>query len=153
MYGEIQLKENLNKLQQHQKHAIHLVLDDWNSESSQLLMKLEWLPIVSCISHSKMVLVYKILNMGPGYLHDLLHTRQIYSVYNMRFTVKKKLVIPKVRREVFKKSLRYPGPHIWNRLPNELHHIKSLAQFKKSCKQHFMSTASPPVNPKSLTIH
>ena len=44
-----------------------LVLDDWNSESSELLMKLEWLPIASRISYSKMVLVYKILNnMCPG---------------------------------------------------------------------------------------
>ena len=69
--------ENLNKLQRHQKHAAQLVLDDWNSESSELLMKLEWLPIASCISHSKMVLVYKILNnMCPGYLNDLLQYKE-----------------------------------------------------------------------------
>ena len=118
------------------------MLDDWNSESSELLMKLEWLPIASCISHSKMVLVYKILNMCPGYLDDLLQYKT-NTVYNMRCAVQKNLVIPKVRREVFQKSLRYSGPHIRNRLPNELHHIKSLAHFKNSCKQHFMSTAFP----------
>ena len=75
-------------------------------------MKLEWLPIASRISHSKMVLVYKILNnMCLGYLNDLLQYKT-NSVYNMRSTVQKKLVIPKVRCEVFKKSLRYSGPHI-----------------------------------------
>ena len=133
----------LNKLQRHQKHAARLVLDDLNSEPSELLMKLEWLPMASRISHSKKVFVYKILNnMCPGYLNDLLQYKT-NSVYNMRFTVQIKLVIPKVRCEVFKKSLRYSGPHIWNQLPNELHDIKSLAQFKKSCKQHFMSTAFP----------
>ena len=55
----------------------------------------------------------------------------------MRSTVQKRPVIPKVRCEVFRKSLRYSGPHIWNQLRNELHHIKSLPQFKKSRKQHF----------------
>ena len=136
-------QENFKKLQRHQKHAARLALGHWNSESSELLMKLEWLPIASRISHSKMVLVYKILNnMCPGYLKDLLQYKT-NSEDNVRSTVQKKLVIPKVRCEVFKKSLRYSGPHIWNQLPNELHHIKSLAQFKKSCKQHFMSTAFP----------
>ena len=119
------------------------MLDDWNSESSEPLMKLEWLPTASLISHSKMVLVYKILNnICPGYLNDLLQYKT-NSVYNMRSTVQKTLVIPKVRCEVFKKSLSYSGPHIWNQLPNELHHVKSLAQFKKSCEQQFMSTAFP----------
>ena len=61
----------------------------------------------------------------------------------MRSTVQKKLVIPKARCEVFKKGLRHSGPHIWNQLPNKLHHIKSFTQFKQSCKQHFMSTALP----------
>ena len=135
-------QENLNNLQQHQKHAAQLVLDDWNSESSELLMKLEWLPIASRISHSKMVLVYKILNTCPRYLNNLLQYKT-NIVHNMRSSAEKKLVIPKVRYEVFRKSLRYSGPHIWNQLPNELHHIKSLSQFKKSCKQHFMSTAFP----------
>ena len=134
-------QENLNKLQRHLKHAARLVLDDWHSASSELLKKLEWLPIQSRISHSKMVLVYKILNnMCPGYLNDLLQY-QNNSVYNMRSTVQGKLAIPKVRCEMFKKSLKYSGPHIWNQLPSKLHHIKSLSEFKKSCKQHFMSTA------------
>ena len=92
-----------------------------------------------------MVLVYKILNniiMCPGYLNDFLQYKK-NIVYNMRSTVQKKLVIPKVRCEVLKKSLRYSGSHIWNQVPNVLHNIKSLAQFKKSSKQHFISTASP----------
>ena len=75
-------------------------------------MKLEWFPAASRTSHSKMVLVYKILNnMCPGYLNDLLQYKT-NSVYNMRSTVQRKLVIPKIRCEVFKKSLRYSGPHI-----------------------------------------
>ena len=70
-------QENLNKLQRHHRHAARLVLDDWNSESSELLTKLEWLPIGSRIFHSKMVLVYKILNnMCPGYLNDLLQYKK-----------------------------------------------------------------------------
>ena len=75
-------QQNLNKLQRHQKHAARLVLDDWNGQSSELLMKLEWLPTASCISHSKVVLVYKILNnMCPGYLNDLLQykTNSVYK--------------------------------------------------------------------------
>ena len=84
------IQENLNKLQRHHKHAARLVLDDWNSESSELLMKVEWLPIASRISHSKVVLVYKILNnMCPGYLNDLVQCKT-NSVYNMRSTVQKK---------------------------------------------------------------
>ena len=78
--------------------------------------------------------------MCPGYLNDLLQyqTKQYYSVYNMimRSTVQGKLAIPKVRCEMFKKSLRYSGLHIWNQLPSKLHHIKQATKFKKSCKQH-----------------
>ena len=82
-------QENLKKLQRHQKPAARLALDDWNSESSELLMKREWLPTASRISHSKMMLVYKILNnMCPGYLNDLLQYKT-NSVYNMRSTVRK----------------------------------------------------------------
>ena len=83
-------QENLNKLQRHQKYAARLVLDDWNSESLELLKKLEWLPIESRISHDKMVLVYKVLNnMCPVYLNDLLRYKE-NSVYNIRSTVQKK---------------------------------------------------------------
>ena len=137
-------QENLNKLQRYQKHAARLVLDDWNSESSEFVMKLDWLPIASHICHNKMVLVYKILNnMCPGYLNELLQYKT-NTVYSMRSTVqKKKLVIPKVRCEVFKKSLRYSGPPIWNQLSNELHHIKSLTQFKKSCNNTLCQLLSP----------
>lgn len=136
-------QENLTKLLRHQKHAARLVFDDCDSGSSALFSKLNWLPIESRIAHSKMVLVYKILNkMCPQYMTDLL-CYQTNSVYNMRSAMQKKLSKPRVKCESFKKAFSYSGPHLWNKMPQEVKNSKSLAQFKKSSLQYFMSNASP----------
>ena len=136
-------KENLNRLLLHQKHAARLTLDDYNSESSKLFSKLNWLPIESRIAYNKEVLVYKALTkMCPQYLKDLL-PYQTNSVYNMRSEAQKKLYVPKVNYEIFRRSLTYSGPNLWNQLPQRIQSADSLAQFKKSCMQHHMTAAFP----------
>ena len=136
-------KENLTKLFRLQKRAARLIFNDYDSQSAELFKKLKWLPVESRIAQNKLVLVYKALhNMCPQYLNDMLQY-QTNNVYNMRSTEQRKLPIPKVKYEIFRKSFSYSGPQLWNLLPSRIQHAKSLAEFKKSCLQHHMSSAFP----------
>ena len=87
--------------------------------------------------------MYKCLNqMCPEYMSQFMQY-QTNDVYKMRSESQKKLVIPKVKYELFRKSFTYSGAILWNQLPNDIRSAGPLAHFKKSCFEHQMSAAFP----------
>ena len=136
-------KENLKKLHRQQKHAARLIYDDWESKSSNLFEKLNWLPMESRIAQNKLILVYKALHsMCPQYFSALVKYQR-NNVYNMRSVAQKKLSVPRPRCEIFKKSFSYSGPHLWNIVPHSIHKAESLQQFKKLSLQYILQNNFP----------
>jgi hypothetical protein len=126
-------KGNLTKLHRLQKRAARLIYNDPISSSADLFKKLKWMPMEKLIEYEKLVLVYKSLNMKcPQYMHDML-SYQSNERYSMRSTTQRKLVVPKVNVEMFRKSFVYSGSHLWNQLPHHIQQADSLRKFKQSC--------------------
>ncbi len=122
---------NIAKVERLQKRAARLIFDDYVSPSRQLFVKLKWLPVANRIEHNKAVLVYKCLNdMMPEYMNNMF-TAQTSSVYSLRSEARGDLYVPKPRIELFKQSLLYSGPKIWNSLPVTVRQTDSLPSFKK----------------------
>ena len=53
--------------------------------------------------------------MAPGYLEEMFTYNT--AEYSLRSTDAQKLLLPKARLEIFKKSFQYSGPKIWNSIP------------------------------------
>ena len=127
---------NLMKILRLQKYAARTVCNDYSSRSADLFSKLSWLPIEERIKLNKLVLVHKSLNnMCPPYMKEMLQFER-NNVYNMRSEAQKKLHVPKANCEMFKKSFAFSAPHLWNKLPANLHFMDSIDQFKQSCLQY-----------------
>ena len=123
--------KNLEKVGRLQKRAARLIFNDYSSRSNTLFRRLNWLPVMHRIEHNKAVLVYKCMNnLLPEYMNEMF-TVQSSSRYTLRSETRGNLVIPKATTNLFKQSLQYSGPKIWNDLPVTLRNSESLATFKK----------------------
>jgi len=73
--------------------------------------------------------VFKVLhNISPAYLRGLF----LYATDITGYTGQNphRLYVPRVRTNYGKRSLKYRGIWIWNRLSVELHNATSVRQFK-----------------------
>ena len=57
--------------------------------------------------------------------------------YSTHAAISSCLSLPKQGRELFKRSLLYSGPFVWNSLPNQLKQAASILSFKRLCKREF----------------
>ena len=67
-------------------------------------------------------------NLAPMYLAELFKPSYCSFNYHLR---KKSLALPMPRTEYLKKSFKYSGAKLWNNLPDNVKHLKSLASFKR----------------------
>jgi hypothetical protein len=56
---------------------------------------------------------------APSYLTDHLCISE-NNPYHLRNAVNGRLKIPKPKTELFKKSFKYSGPNLWNKLQNSI---------------------------------
>ena len=129
----------MNKLQdliKLQKRAARLILDKrYDTASSVLFEKLNWLPLLDRLKYNECIQVYKALNDdSPLYMSELFTKNST----NLRSSTMDKLFVPRN----CKKSFSFTGAINWNNLPAELRSLKSLTQFKENLKKHLMSQHS-----------
>ena len=63
--------------------------------------------------------------------------------YSLRNVVSEKLLIPKAKTELFKKSFAYSGPKLWNELPFSIRQAFSNNAFKTKVKSIIFSDDVP----------
>ena len=87
---------------------------------SQCLKTLHWLPVKQRIKHRILTLMHKCLNgAGPGYLRDLLHTKN--TSRTLRSNGSNLLVIPRTKHKTFAdRAFSVSAPTLWNQLPESL---------------------------------
>ena len=80
--------------------------------------------------------MYKISNNEcPPYINELFHERILHeNVPTLRSSSTHSFITPRPYKEIFKQSLTYSGPIIWNSLSSG---IKSLDSFTRWTKQAF----------------
>ena len=69
-----------------------------------------------------------------------LNTYNTQPVHNYLTRNQYSLPIPRPNLTLFKHSLMYLGPKIWNQLPSHIKHSPSLSSFKDKLKRHLLSS-------------
>ena len=105
------------------------------AESDPLFKKLNILKLTQIYTTSVAVLMFKyVKGMLPPIFNDLfIRTSDVATRVTRNSN---KLVVPLCRTELYKKSIKYQGPSIWNRYENFINHQCSLHAFKKQMKRY-----------------
>ena len=92
------------------------------------------------VIYRKAVLMYKSLNnLAPNYISNIFtYTSSIHQV-NLRSLTDSTLYVSKPNLEIYRKTLAYSGPKIWNTIPESVRTSPSLGVFK----QRFLRWKNP----------
>ena len=71
-------------------------------------------------------------------LNDKLIYVNNYHTHNTRSASNNVLVLPKPNIELFKTSLVYKGPQLWNNLPHDIQCVSDVSVFKECLKIYLM---------------
>ena len=131
----------IQPLQTVQNSAARLIFKSRRSQNcTPLLKKLHWLPVSERIKYKLCCLCFKVITgSAPEYLSDLLHiyspSRSLRSSSDTRLL---KISTYKRKHHGFRSFAHY-APHIWNQLPYNLRHCKTLSAFKTNLKTHLFT--------------
>jgi hypothetical protein len=124
-------KTNLDKLFLLQKRAFKIILGPEYTSFPEALEKINALSIHQRILIQKAKFMYKVhQNLLPTYILEMFEYRKpsntaLRSISNTDFQ------IPRPRIELFKETMSYSGPMIWNKIPIEIRSSCTLNQFTK----------------------
>ena len=123
-----------DKLEQLNKQALRVVLDDQSNTYEELLRKLHTVTLEQRRIQNMLVTVYKCLQgAAPSYLRTYLQARDA-GFYDLRGYAK--LKPPAVRTTRFGlHSFRHLAPNAWNKLPDTTRKADTLSMFKHKLKQ------------------
>ena len=74
-------------------------------------------------------------NVSPSNITNMFHKRDPVNetVPILRSTTSNNFILPKPKTELFKNSLSFTGPMIWNCLPENVKLSSSIASFHRNC--------------------
>ena len=125
--------ELLDRIIKLQKRATRFILaKDLCSPSSELFQQLGWVRFDERVQYRKCILMFKSFNnLAPTYLtNKFAYTNDIHNL-DLRSVTNQNLYAPKPKLEIYRKSLAYSGPKIWNTLPASVKNAPSLQSFKQ----------------------
>lgn len=122
---------NVSKLTQLQRRACKLILENNYENLESARKKLNILSFDQNVFVNKAKTMFKVANnLIPQYIVGLFQRRadslpntSLRSVSNLNFT------IPRPKSSMFKTSLSYSGPVIWNAIPSEIKNVGSVSVF------------------------
>ena len=131
-------KTNLIQIERLQKRACKVILDYDVSNVYQSLNELKIMTISERVFFRKAKFMFKISKgITPDYINSTFSKRQLNPTgnesYSLRSVSAENFILPKPRTELFKNSLAFSGPMIWNCLPNNVKCAPSIDSFHKGC--------------------
>ena len=73
-------------------------------------------------------------SLTPKYINEMFHLRPLNNILqSLRSSATINYVQPRPHKELFKQSLLYSGPLIWNNLPDDLRQLGTIDTFHKNC--------------------
>ena len=117
--------------------AARLVMQKSRSDDAMPILKeLHWLPVAAHVHHKTLTYIYKAIEgTAPSYLSDLIEP--YVPRRRLRSEGLNLLEVPKYERECYgQRKFSSAAPDLWNRLPDDMRGIKTLAGFKKQLKTH-----------------
>ena len=124
------LKKRLNSLQ---RRSVKLIFPDTTLTTDQKLEDMRLMSLQKQLEYNKGFIMYRVLsNEAPVYIFNLYtHTPSRYS--NSR---NYQLILPRPRIDIFKTSISFSGPFLWNNLPLTVRSCQSLSFFKRKLRVH-----------------
>ena len=131
-WGELSV-ECSNRLLRLQNRAVRITIR--SDRSSDAIKNLGWEKLETIRKRNKATLVFKCLNnLAPACFKNYFTRTSSYHFYNTR--QKQDLHIPKAKLSKGKKTFRFSGATLFNRLPDSLKQAKSLQIFKRNIGQY-----------------
>ena len=131
-------KTNLMQIERLQKRACRIILD-YNCDNVYHSMdNLKIMTISERIFFRKAKFMFKVSKgITPEYINEMFTKRQDNRNANdslvLRSVTADNFILPKPNTELYKGSLAYSGPVIWNCLNNEVKSAPSTESFHKRC--------------------
>ena len=122
---------NLNRIFRLQKRACKIIMDYNVVDVIQTMQELKILTVFERLYLRKAKLMYKVINSEtPQYVNEMFIHRIISdNVPVLRSTSMHTFVPPRPNKEIYKQSVAYSGPIIWNSLPEKLKTLKTIDAF------------------------
>ena len=130
-----------DRLQKLQNRAARIIMNFKNESGQSLLARnsLGWITLEERRAQMKARLVYKSINkLAPQRLSNFFQNSNTMYDYDLRGS-STRFCLPKPRTEYLKKSFSYNGPHVWNRIPED---IRTSASYISFCEKLSSSTFS-----------
>ena len=122
---------HLSKLNSLHRRANKLLIPDKNLSTDEKQKALGILPLQKQLGFNKALLMFKV-NMGmvPAYITSL------FSECNNRTL---RYILPKPRIDLYKTSLAFSGPSLWNTLPVAIKTAGTIGRFKFELHRYLMA--------------
>lgn len=118
-----------------QKRAARIILDkSYDAPSAELFNELNWIKFDERIRYKKAVIMYKSLNNAsfPQYMKNKFQFIHQRHEHNLRSAKNSDLFVPQPKKEIFRKSLTYSGPKLWNNIPHSIRKSETIRKFQAS---------------------
>lgn len=131
-------KTNLMKIEKLQKRACRIILDYNVDNVYQSMNDLKILSLSERVFFRKAKFMYKVSNgMTPEYINEMFAKRQTqtnaHDSHVLRSMTADNFLLPKPRTGLYKGSLAFSGPVIWNCLDPNVKSAPSLESFHLRC--------------------
>lgn len=135
---------NLNRIYRLQKRSIKIILNYEYDDIGSSMDNLKILSIYERIFLRKAKFMFKISkSLTPQYINQMFSLRAMNeTIESLRSTSIINFSTPRPQKELFKQSLMYSGPIIWNNLPNWLKNLETVDSFHKHCIKWMKSNVS-----------
>ena len=131
---------HMRKLNSLHRRAGKIILPNSNLTTDEKFQRLKLLPLSNHLKFNKGVFMFKVWReTHPTYINDTFQKQHSpYSNSRLNF------FIPFPRIDLFKTSLAFSGPKVWNPLPNDIKNAPSRSTFKKRLKKYLLNPQRPP---------
>ena len=128
-------QNNLYRIYNLQKRACKVILDYNVQNVNQSMKDLKILNIYDRVFLRKSKFMHKVANqITPSYINEMFQMRnQVDDMPFLRSVSHNNFIPPKPKKEIFKRSMSYSGPLVWNSLPNDIKQINNKNTFHKHC--------------------
>lgn len=132
-------KRNLMQIERLQKRACRIILDYNVSDVYQSLNDLKIMTISERVFFRKAKFMFKVSKeITPNYINSMFTKRPHLNPngnesYSLRSVSAENYILPKPSTELYKNSLAFSGPIVWNCIPNNVKSAPSVESFHNRC--------------------
>ena len=122
---------NLERIFRLQKHACKIILDYNVDNVFQSMTDLKILTVFERLFLRKSTFMFKVKKSEtPPYINEMFDQRTYdQNMPLLRSALSSYFIPPRPKKEIFKQSIIYSGPILWNSLPSELKNLNSVSTF------------------------